>query len=726
MSRNSPLTMAPRHAHRYMRCIMLLLLVLLSPFTASGTTVTAPTTTTTTLRGGRTSSILATNGPSRRGPSRASSPPAALVAAGRRPSVARRQLESASTERDQEERVKLAPSQLQALLALEREWQAWEWAEENGTSAKAWCDAWNSNIDLTVACDAHGMITDLWVGMKVGRKMRDMEDKGVMGVAGVRSTVEMSGQEVVDMLGRVHACMQLYPFQVSVQQKSPPPAAAMPCHAMQDRRGSRCTVRVWDIAFGHHSLHRPPPFSRGYAVPGLPFPWWGLSGNLEMLGHFPRLQYVDLRFSGFDGEIPASIGNATALQHLDLSGVSIAGWLPSTFSRLTALTFLSVGDPVYLWPGDFTWLNDFQQDDPTDILSITATYKTPVLQAPMAHLFSLAPLTRLQHLALRNLYLTPGPLPPALSTLTLLTHLDIQFLPATSLPSWIAMLSSLKYLDVTGNFSVHRSAPFPTDWMALTGLETVRAGLNGFTGSIPSTISALTALTDLELYYNNISGTIPAAIAHLPLTYLSLFSNMLSGTIPALDSLPLSSLDLSYNHLSGSLPTALGSIPELLKLGHNDLEGPLPTCFEDVRGQIDLSFNKLSGSIPLTFIDAMPWHRMNLTSSGLTCPADGSECGQQQSNTSSFCTVCLSFCSSCTPRALSAPTTPPAASQATAQPSHTAFPPSPPTTTAARSMPNAATISLALVVAVAALLIVLQERKRTHKGFRSVPLDIEM
>ncbi|CAI5970118.1 unnamed protein product [Closterium sp. NIES-64] len=70
-----------------------------------------------------------------------------------------------------------------------------------------------------------------------------------------------------------------------------------------------------------------------------------------------------------------------------------------------------------------------------------------------------------------------------------------------------------------------------------------------------------------ELYYNNISGTIPAAIAHLPLTYMSLFSNMLSGTIPAFHPMRLSSLsvlfetmDLSYNHLLGSLPTGLCSI----------------------------------------------------------------------------------------------------------------------------------------------------------------------
>ncbi|CAI7924451.1 unnamed protein product [Closterium sp. NIES-54] len=615
--------MVPRHPHLYLRGIALLLLVLLSPFTASSKT-TATTTTTTTLRGGRATSTLATKDPSRRLLPRASLP----------------------WERDAT-RVKLAPSQLQALLALEREWQAWEWAR-NDTKAKAWCEAWNSNSEIVVLCDGNGMVTSL------------------------------NGLDP-------------------------------------------------DVHLARGTL--PSDITAFTALHTLEFPWWSVNGNLEMLGNFPRLQYVDLRFTGFYGEIPASIGNATSLEHLDLSGVSIEGRLPSTFSRLTALTYLSLGDPVYLWHEDYTWLNDFQQEDYTDIHSITATMKAHVLQGPMADLSCLAPLTRLQHLALRNLDLTPGPLPPALSALTLLTHLDIQFLRATSLPTWITALSSLKYLDVTGNFDVHRSTPFPTEWTALTGLGSLRAGLNGFTGSIPSTISALTALYDLELYYNNISGTIPAAMANLTLSYLSLFSNMLSGTIPALVSMPLKSLDLSYNHLSGSLPTALCSITDSLKLGHNDLEGPMPACFDRVRGQTDLSFNKLSGPIPVT-LSGHALDNLDLTSSGLTCPPDGSECGVRQSNASSFCTICFSFCSSCTPHELSAPTTPPSASQAASQPSHTASPPSPPTTAAIRSMPRAATISLVLVVATAAVLMVLTLGKiRTRKGFSEVPpsqTDIEL
>ncbi|CAI5969781.1 unnamed protein product [Closterium sp. NIES-64] len=196
------------------------------------------------------------------------------------------------------------------------------------------------------------------------------------------------------------------------------------------------------------------------------------------------------------------------------------------------------------------------------MLSIMATMSAPVLQGPMAGLSCLALLTRLRHLY--------GPLPlpshlflPAFSYL--LSHPcppspAFSLIPArlllpslSSLPAFPSPLTHAS-LDVTGNFNVHRSAPFPTEWMALTGLDTLahflaqhppvrppllplappllshlpssrpspplappllshlpssrgtcrRAGLNGFTGSIPSTISALTALTDLELDLNNI------------------------------------------------------------------------------------------------------------------------------------------------------------------------------------------------------------------------------
>ncbi|CAI5992837.1 unnamed protein product [Closterium sp. NIES-65] len=252
---------------------------------------------------------------------------------------------------------------VQALLALEREWQAWEWAEGNGPSGKAWwCDAWNSNIDLSVT----------WREGVVGMKGSGCDARFFLAVC--KSNV--GGDEGHQLFSSL-------------------PAARPPSH-------------------------RPRLLCRD-------FRWWGLSGNLEMLGHFPRLQYVlylphppplspttdhgrDLRFTGFEGEIPASIGNATALQHLHQHrGTASLNLQSPHCTHLPDVTHMPL-------PPEWTQrqLLSCTRLPPsrtavrggpvrtcyqlTLILSITATYKTPVLQGPMADLSSLAPLTRLQHL----------------------------------------------------------------------------------------------------------------------------------------------------------------------------------------------------------------------------------------------------------------------------------------------------------------------------------------
>ncbi|GJP33863.1 hypothetical protein CLOM_g18369 [Closterium sp. NIES-68] len=48
---------------------------------------------------------------------------------------------------------------------------------------------------------------------------------------------------------------------------------------------------------------------------------------------------------------------------------------------------------------------------------------------------------------------------------------------------------------------------------------------------------------------------------------------------------------------------------------------------------------------------------LSISGSGLTCPADGSKCVVQQSNATSFCRLCFSFCSSCTPHTYSSAST---------------------------------------------------------------------
>ncbi|CAI5965807.1 unnamed protein product, partial [Closterium sp. NIES-65] len=73
-----------------------------------------------------------------------------------------------------------------------------------------------------------------------------------------------------------------------------------------------------------------------------------------------------------------------------------------------------------------------------------------------------------------------------------------------------------------------------------------------------------------------------------------------------------------------------------------------------------LGGNNLSGVIPASLGGLTDLTYLNVSSTGLTCPADGSKCLVKHSNTTGFCHLCFSFCSSCTPLALSAPTKDPA------------------------------------------------------------------
>ncbi|CAI7926794.1 unnamed protein product, partial [Closterium sp. NIES-53] len=510
----------------------------------------------------------------------------------------------------------------------------------------------------------------------------------------------------------------------------------------------------------------------------------GFSGSLEILGHFPKLQYVDLSYTDFGGSIPETISNTKSLQYLNLEGLYLSGSLPGSISRLTALQSLRIGNPLPL-----PYLLWNFNESPTDLEQYLPF---PVMQGSVDDLSCLAPLTRLQHLALMNLNLTAGDFPSSVAALPSLMHLDLSFLPITQLPQWIASLSKLTHLDVTGNLTVRRSALFPTEWMVLTRLETLRAGLNGFTGSIPSTISALTALTILELYGNNISGSIPAGISKLPnLVYLLLGSNNMTGAAPVthanlsyldlswnqLTSMPsainadvsmahnqlqgplpslvstdlrtlelqgntfsgslpnfylwktpyLSIFDVRDNQLSGSLPDSISRLTLLKKLGlggnnlsdvvpaslgrltdltylsmaHNQLQGPLPSALLstdlrtlELQGNafsgslpnfylwkpvhleiLDVSDNQLSGSLPDSISSLVLLTRLgiggnnlsgiipaglgqlggltylNVSGTGLICPADSSECVVYQINTTAFCRLCFSFCSSCTPLA---------------------------------------------------------------------------
>ncbi|CAI5965723.1 unnamed protein product, partial [Closterium sp. NIES-65] len=355
----------------------------------------------------------------------------------------------------------------------------------------------------------------------------------------------------------------------------------------------------------------------------------------------------------------------------------------------------------------------------------------------------------MQHLDLSGTKLS-GELPVSIGSATKLTYLNLEFLNFTRLPAWISSLSSLEYLDVSGITGQRmRTAPFPTEWTALKKLQNLYADGNGFTGSIPSTISALSSLTHLSLGYNYyISGSIPDTLSTLKsLYYLRLATNNLSGSIPpsftalsslavlnikenplsgglealsnmkeifyliigscnfsgpfpelkalkSMDTLDISNnrftgtfpavalrtsvthINMSRNAFTGAIPSAIsnllylstldlhsnaftGTLPDVrsydklaeLDYGSNQFTGALPTSYSRMSSLqlLNVNENQLSGPIPASVGSLANLWSFNTTASGLTCQADGSKCVVQQQNTSTFCQLCYSFCSSCTP-----------------------------------------------------------------------------
>ncbi|CAI7841870.1 unnamed protein product, partial [Closterium sp. NIES-54] len=61
----------------------------------------------------------------------------------------------------------------------------------------------------------------------------------------------------------------------------------------------------------------------------------------------------------------------------------------------------------------------------------------------------------------------------------------------------------------------------------------------------------------------------------------------------------------------------------------------------------NLANNTLTGSIPPSIGSLAQLSTLNVSGSGLTCPADYTPCVAQQQPQSAFCLQCASFCATC-------------------------------------------------------------------------------
>nr|GMC87046.1 receptor-like protein 12 [Ipomoea batatas] len=183
---------------------------------------------------------------------------------------------------------------------------------------------------------------------------------------------------------------------------------------------------------------------------------------------------------------------------------------------------------------------------------------------------------------------------------------------ATDNLDWLASLSSLKSLDMSG-ISIRHSE----DWLrtinklvSLSSLNLADCDLN--TASPLSHVNS-TSLISLDLSWNSLDYAILPWVFNLTrLEHLniagysfSISQNTFTGTLVPLCKLHnLIFMDLSYNNFQCSIPNCLGNLTSLasLSLRDNSFTGSIPNCLGNLTSltSLSLSDNRFTGSIPNT------------------------------------------------------------------------------------------------------------------------------
>ncbi|VFQ98027.1 unnamed protein product [Cuscuta campestris] len=213
----------------------------------------------------------------------------------------------------------------------------------------------------------------------------------------------------------------------------------------------------------------------------------------------------------------------------------------------------------------------------------------------------------LETLIFRNLPNLTGPIPEAISKLTHLKFLLLNWNNLTGpVPDFLSRLPNVGTISLNDN---RLSGPIPGSLGRLRNLKGLDLSNNNLTGGIPESFGAFDPGSQLTLSNNRLSGPIPRSLGRVNFEILEVAGNELTGDASFLfgeKKTELAHLDLSRNRLSFDLTNVvmpvgvLNSSLLVLDLSHNMIYGRLPDWLGrvPVLYQFNVSYNQLCGPIP--------------------------------------------------------------------------------------------------------------------------------
>ncbi|XP_077248754.1 uncharacterized protein LOC143888272 isoform X2 [Tasmannia lanceolata] len=334
-----------------------------------------------------------------------------------------------------------------------------------------------------------------------------------------------------------------------------------------------------------------------------------LSGLLPVFRGFGGLEFLDLSFNNFSGNVTFQLDGLVQLRSLNLSSNSFFGTVPTHLGKGMVLEELHLSNNLFQGPISEELMNY------TNLILLDLSFNNIYESVPD----KIGELSKLEILILSSNRLT-GVIPQSLSRINTLSRFAANRNMFTGLiPRGIS--GYLRSLDLSYNYLTGSIPPY---FLSSPNLQVVDLTANSLLGTIPVNISR--NLFRLRLSSNNFTGSIPQGISRY-LQSLDLSYNNLTGSIPSdfLSSPNLQVVDLTANSLVGAIPVNISRNMFRLRLSFNSLNGPIPSVIGELfnLAYLEVESNWLTGEIPLELVNCLSLTLLNLAQNQLqgTIPA---------------------------------------------------------------------------------------------------------